>query len=104
MNWPRKLFSASNEEADIKAVLSVAVFAIAVLMYLLYGLKGLWVKWDMPASIRDVTVALIIGGAATAGSTLLNQKLGVGPTVLSPPPAPGESATKLQEPPSRPAG
>jgi hypothetical protein len=77
--WRQKLFSANNDEVDTKAVLSVVAFAIAIGMYLAYGIKGLLLQWDMPASIRDITVALIIGGAATAGSTLLNQKLGVGP-------------------------
>lgn len=72
-----KLFSADNSEVDIKAVLSAVVMFVAVGMYLAYGIKGLLVVWDMPASIRDITVTLILGGGTGAAATLLNNKLGV---------------------------
>jgi hypothetical protein len=105
--WRQKLFSANNDEVDTKAVLSVAAMVIAIGMYLAYGIKGLLIEWNMPAAIRDITVALIIGGAATAGSTLLNQKLGVGPcnpTVASPTSPPTISHPADLPPEEGPAG
>ncbi|MDD2903468.1 MAG: hypothetical protein PHU44_13645 [Syntrophales bacterium] len=80
MNWRQKLISADNSEVDIKAVISALALFIAVVIYTAYAIKGLIVKWDMPASIRDITAALIIGGVLGAGSTLFNQRLGVPPT------------------------
>jgi uncharacterized membrane protein (UPF0182 family) len=80
MNWRRKLISGDNSEVDIKAVISVLALFIAVVIYAAYAVKGLIVTWDMPASIRDITVALIIGGVLGAGSTLLNHRFGVQPT------------------------
>jgi len=95
MSWLKKLISADNSDTDLKAVLSVMAFLMAVLMYAAYGIKGLFISWEMPAAVRDITVALIVGGAATAGSTILNQRLGVGPPA---PPVPPE------QPPPGPVG
>lgn len=80
MNTLQKLFSADNSEIDFKAVLAAIAFVIAIVMYAAYGIKGLFIQWDMPPSIRDISVALILGGGTGAAATLLNNKLGVTPT------------------------
>lgn len=77
MKWLRKFFSADNAEVDIKAVLSAGAFVVALGMYVAYGIKGLLVTWDMPPAIRDISAVLIGGGVLGAGSTLLNQRLGI---------------------------
>lgn len=77
MNWWTNLFSSDNSKTDFKAVMSAVVLFVAVGMYLAYGIKGLFMAWDMPASIRDITVTLILGGGTGAAATLLNKKLGV---------------------------
>jgi hypothetical protein len=78
-----KLFSGANDEMDVKAVLSVVAFAVAIVIYAAYAIKGLIVHWDMPAAIRDVTIGLILGGTVGAGATLLNQRLGVTTTATA---------------------
>lgn len=85
MTWLSKLFSADNSEIDFKAVLAAMAFLVALGMYLAYGIKGLLVQWDMPASIRDISVALIVGGGTGAAATLLNNKLGVAKPPEQPP-------------------
>lgn len=77
MSWFRKFFSADNSEIDVKAVLSAGAFIVAVAMFMAYGIKGLFVKWDMPKAIENLSAWLIGGGIVGAGTTLLNQKLGV---------------------------
>lgn len=77
MNWLSKLLSADNTEVDFKAVLAALAFVSALGMYIAYGVKGLLMIWDMPSSIRDITVALILGGGTGAAATLLNKKMGV---------------------------
>lgn len=84
MNWFRKFFSADNSEVDVKAVLSAGAFVIAVAMFAAYGIKGLFVKWDMPKAIENLSAWLIGGGIVGAGTTLLNHKLGV--RISGPPP------------------
>lgn len=85
MSWLQKLFSADNSEWDFKAVLAGLAFVMALLMYAAYGIKGLIVQWDMPSSIRDITVALILGGGTGAAATLFNNKLGVAKPPEQPP-------------------
>lgn len=77
MNWLKEFLSADNSKVDFKAVLATIAFLMALVMYVIYGIKGLFVQWDMPASIRDISVALILGGGTGAAATLLNNKLGV---------------------------
>lgn len=77
MRWLTKLLSADNAEVDFKAVLATLAFVSALTIYLAYSVKGLLVQWDMPAAVRDITVALILGGGTGAAATLLNKKLGV---------------------------
>jgi hypothetical protein len=88
-----KLFSGDNSKTDVKAVLSVLACFMALAIYLAYAVKGLLMAWDMPPSIRDITVALIVSGILGAGSTLLNQKLGVAlpPDCEKHKPPPGDS-------------
>jgi len=71
------LLSGNNSKRDIKAVLSWWAIATAILVYTAYAVKGFFVAWDMPKSVENITIALIIGGILGAGSTLFNQKLGV---------------------------
>lgn len=85
MNWLNKLFSADNSEVDFKAILAALAFLVALGMYVAYGIKGLLMQWDMPPSIRDITVALILGGGTGAAATLLNNKLGITKSPEQPP-------------------
>ena len=82
MNWREELTSANNSRVDIKAVISALAFLIAVGVYLSFAVKGWFVDWDMPPAIRDITISLIAGGVLGAGSTLLNQRLGVSPAPI----------------------
>ena len=82
MKWHQELISADNSKVDIKAALSALAFFIAVVVYVAYAAKGWFTDWDMPASIRDITAVLIGGGVLGAGSTLLNQRLGVQPVPI----------------------
>lgn len=90
MDW-KSFFSGANDKTDIKAVLSAVAIFIAIGMYAAYGIKGLFVVWDMPPAIRDITVALILGGVASAGATMLNQRLGVTQPQCSDPVTPAQS-------------
>lgn len=86
-----KMLSADNSETDVKAVVSILALLSALVIYLAYAIKGLFIVWDMPSGVRDITVSLVLGGTVGAGSTLFNARLGVTRSDITMIDTPGEA-------------
>jgi hypothetical protein len=84
-SWLKFFFSGDNNTVDVKAVSATFCLAVAVVVYVGYVVKDLFVhQVDIPPNIHNITWVFVGAGLLGGAATLLNSKV-QGQTPPSPP-------------------